>query len=691
MAKGYNFLCEIGTEEIPAGYLQPAIDYIRAETGKKLAEERIGYGTIEVFGTPRRIAVLIGDLAGAQKEEEVEIKGPSAKAAYDASGNPTKALDGFLKGNGVSLDDVYKVSTEKGEYLFAKKKMSSRATGAIIPGIIEHLVKTTPFPKRMRWSEKKLAFPRPIPYFLVLFNGAVLPFSIEGISSSNKTRGHYVQHNSMIDVRSADAYEDTLAANGVIVDQSKRRAAIQKALTDAAHTLGGELVSDDELLNTVTFLTENPCVVTCEFQKEFLVIPDLVLITEMKEHQKYFAVRDKSGTLLPRFLVVSNNPPTDHVRKGNERVITARFNDARFFFEEDRKSPLLSKVDSLKSVLFHKELGSIFEKVERVRFIAGMLAGQLGFDEAMKSKIDRAAVLCKADLNTAMVFEFTSLQGRIGRIYALLDGEDAEVADAIDDHYRPRFQGDRAPSSPVSVALSIAEKVDNIFGSYSVGNIPKGSADPYALRRQANAIVELVVSNQLRLDMKALFESCANKYKEGPALVGKILEFISARANTIYTEAGFRYDEIDACLSTGYFDYLDLYRRAQSIHEFRKQESFGQMLLSFKRMNNIVTAFRQKNAGYRCEFSAAGLAAGEEKSLFEFFDSRKQKIADLISANSYIDLFSLLIEGKSIIDAFFDAVMVMVEDVKMRDNRIALLEIILAPFKNLMDFSKISE
>ncbi|TAL39591.1 MAG: glycine--tRNA ligase subunit beta [Spirochaetes bacterium] len=691
MSKGFNFLCELGTEEIPAGYLPPAIEYIKTEFASKLTAGRIGHDSVVVYATPRRIAVLVEGMASAQKEEEVEVKGPSVKAAYDGAGNPTKALDGFLKGNAVSLKDLYKVSTEKGEYVYARKTMPSGKTEEIIPGILEHVVKSIPFPKRMRWSDKKLAFPRPISYLLVLFNDMVLPFSLEGIASSNKTRGHYVQFNRMVEIKTIASYEKTLRDNGVIVSQGLRREEIRGALKAAAAGLGGALVADEDLIETVTFLTENPCVVVCEFLKEFLVIPDIVLITEMKEHQKYFAVRDKKGTLLSSFLVVSNNPPTDNVRKGNERVITARFNDARFFFDEDRKTTLFSKVESLKNVLFHKELGTIFDKVERVRFIAGLIGGQMKMDAAMKTKLDRATVLCKADLNTAMVFEFTSLQGKMGRIYALLDGEDEEVANAIDEHYKPRFQGDPLPASPVAAALSIAEKIDNIIGSYSVGNIPKGSADPYALRRQANAIVELIIRNGLRLNVRDILVQSAGRYKNGGDLVPKILEFISARANTIFTEAGFRYDEIDACLSIPCYDYLDLYARARSLHEFRTNEGFAQMLLSFKRMNNIVTAFRQKNAGYRCVFDATRLQADEEKKLHGFFDSRKAAIADFIAAGKYIDLFALLIDGKGIIDAFFDAVMVMTDDTAVRDNRIALLELILAPFNDLMDFSKIAE
>ncbi|HPB83951.1 MAG TPA: glycine--tRNA ligase subunit beta, partial [Spirochaetota bacterium] len=413
--------------------------------------------------------------------------------------------------------------------------------------------------------------------------------------------------------------------------------------------------------------------------------------TEMKEHQKYFALRDKAGKLMPNFLVVSNNPPTDHIRAGNERVIRARFNDGRFFFEEDRKMPLSGYVDSLKNVLFHKDLGSIYDKVLRMQEIAAVIVKEMSLPDDTAKKIQRAVELSKADLNTAMVFEFTSLQGQIGRIYALLDGEDPEVADALEEHYRPRSHEDAPPEKIVSVVVSLAEKIDNILGSWSVGNIPKGSQDPYALRRQANAVVDMLIARDIDLDIDRVLDHAAGKYRDGKELLPKILEFINARARTIFSDRGFRYDEIDACLSIGYYNYNELVKRAGSLNEFRKKEQFSQMLLSFKRMNNICSAFRKKNETYALKFSADLLVDPAEKKLHEFFSSRKGDIGRLISENRYIELFELLIGGKGDIDNFFDEVMVMADDVKVRDNRLALLESILAPFRNLLDFSLISE
>lgn len=686
-----NFLLELGTEEIPAGYLPPAIEAIKKAFTDSLTAGRIGFDRVEAYATPRRTAVLITGLAAAQREEEVELKGPSVKAAYDAAGKPTKALEGFIKGNGITAEDVFSKESEKGAYLFAKKRLDAKKTADLLPGIISQIVGAVPYPKRMRWSDKSVTFPRPIRYFLILFNDRVVPFEIDGIASSNRTRGHYIQHNEMVEVASIKQYGDILKQNGVVIDQNERRAMIRKELAAAAQKAGGRLLEDEPLLDTVTYLVEQPAVCACTFDRQFLKLPDIVLIAEMREHQKYFSVVDGSGKLTDTFLVVSNNPPTANVRAGNERVITARFNDARFFYDEDRKVKLADRVESLKSVMFHKELGSIHDKVGRMQAIADHIGEALKLDGALRKKISRAVALCKTDLMTAVVFEFPSLQGKIGRVYALEDGEDADVADAMEDHYKPRFSGEPLPAGMTSVVVSLAEKLDNIFGSFSVGNIPKGSADPYALRRQSNAIVELLIKNEINLEMNGLLGSVAKNYRGGEGLVGKIVEFIAVRAKTIFSESGLSHDEIDACLSTGLSDFLELFRRAKSISDFRKNEKFSQMLLSFKRMNNIVSAFRKENRDYPLSTDPSLFGCEEEKELHRFFDSRADAIDRCIAGSNYLELFGLLIEGKPIIDNFFDTVLVMDKDVKLRDNRLATLEGILKHFTSLMDFSKIED
>jgi glycyl-tRNA synthetase beta chain len=686
-----NFLFEIGTEEIPAGYIPGAITFLEKYFTATFDEQRIACAGVKVYATPRRLVVTATDVASSQKEEMIELKGPSADRAYDADGRPSKALQGFLAGNGILEKNLEKKETPKGVYLFAHKKAESQKTELILPDIILKAITGLPFPKTMTWNVKKIAFPRPIRYLCILFNDKVVPFEIEGIVSDRKTRGHYVRSRGMLDVASIKEYAALLKKHFVILDQEERKSIIRNELKKAADSVKGVLVEDEDLLNIVTYIVEYPHAVICTFKEEFLEIPDIVLITEMKEHQKYFAVRDTKGKLTNYFLPISNNPPTEHIKKGNERVITARFNDARFFFREDRKHSLADKVDSLKSVLFHKELGTIYDKVERVRFIAAELSKHFGVAADDAKKIDRAALICKADLNTAMVFEFTSLQGQIGKIYAALDEEDQAVCDAIDDHYKPRFQNDPLPTGIVSSVLSISEKIDNLFGSFSVGNIPKGSADPYALRRQSIAIIELCIQNKLHLRLDEIFNAVCTKYKNGKELAPQILEFIQTRAKAIFADNNIRYDEVDAVLSTGSYDFYELLLRAQSVSEFRKNEKFGSMLLSFKRMNNILSAFNQKNKNYQLAFSSTLLVQDEEKKLSEFFSSKKSVIESLIKENKYAELFNILIDAKPVIDLFFDKIMVMADDVKVRDNRLALLSSITIMFSAVIDFSKIAE
>jgi len=691
MLNNANFLFEIATEEIPAGYISPALESIKKMFTQKLKEARLEYNEIEIYATPRRIAVFISSLSDLQRKDILEVKGPSVKAAYDSDGNPTKALQGFLRGNDLNLDNTYIEKTEKGEYVYAKKQLSSNKTEDIMPEILEEIILNLPFPKKMKWGNKHLTFPRPIRSFVLMFNNKVIPFSIEGISSSNKTRGHFVQFNDMFEIKDIGNYESLLESKGVILDQHKRKKIIADELEKVAKSVNGILNRDDELLETVTYIVENPYVVVCQFDEDFLKIPEIVLIAEMREHQKYFAVMDSSGKLTNYFLVVANNPVTENIVKGNVKVISARFKDAGFFYKEDKKLSLFDRVDSLKSVLFHKDLGSIYDKIDRMQKIGAVLSQKLNLDQQTSTLIGRSILLCKTDLNTEMVNEFSSLQGKIGKIYAQNDGEDSAVANAIDEHYKPRFHGDKYPSEIISTVVSIAEKVDNIFGSFSVGNIPKGSQDPYALRRQANAIVEMLLRNELNIDLKQLLVEVSKNYKDGKNLISKILDFISARVKTVFAERGFSYDEIDACLSIDFYDYLELFRRAKSINEFRKNQKFTDMLLSFKRMNNILAGFYKKNKGYELSFNEDLLSEKEEKDLFEFFKSQESEINLYIKESKYIELFNLLIKGKDLIDSFFDAVLVMDENVKVRDSRLFLLQDILNNFSSLMDFSKISD
>lgn len=690
MNQNVNFLCELGTEEIPAGYIPPAMNGIEKIIEKQCAEMRLSYDSVEVKATPRRLVFGIAGLADSQETIEQELKGPAASAAFK-DGEPTKALQGFLGSKGLTVDDVVTRETPKGEYVFATQKLTGKPTVEVIPELVTTVVESLSFPKKMKWGEGSLMFPRPLRYIAALFNGAPVSFSVHGVESGNTTRGHFVLSDKMVEIPSVEKYEEILVAHNVTLDHSIRKERIHEQLLQAAKDAGGLLREDDELLDTVTFLVENPHVVTCTFDEEFLEVPDIALIAEMREHQKYFSVVNTDGSLTSTFLVVANVPPSDFVRQGNERVIRARFNDARFFFQEDRKLKLEDRVDGLKKVLFHKELGSVYDKVERMRRVGRELISLLQYDAKIADKTDRAILLSKTDLETAMVNEFASLQGSMGRIYAELDGEDAEVAAAIEGQYRPRFHGDDTPEGPVAILLSMAEKIDNIFGSWSVGNIPKGSQDPYALRRQGHAIIEMIVSAEMNLSLQRVLEAVAEIYTDGESHVPAILDFLLTRARTYFTDRDIAADEYDAVRGSGDTDILELYRRATALHEYRQRDGFTDMLLGFKRMNNIISSFHKKvGESYTPDFDESLLAEKAEKELFSWFQGSNEKIKSLTRESRYIELFEILYQAKDYIDRFFDDVMVMAEDEKVRDTRVALLKQILSAFSSLLDFSAIN-
>jgi glycyl-tRNA synthetase beta chain len=691
MLDNTNLLFELGTEEIPAGYIPTALEALKEKLQTAFNDLLIDYSEIETYATPRRIVVCVSDLAETQKEETVEMRGPSVDKAFDDNDKPSKALLGFLRGNGVELDAIEKRDTGKGVYVFVQKTRETKPTVDLLPELLTEIVHTLPFPKKMKWSTKEIQFPRPLRYLFALYNDKTLSFEIDGIKSSNVTRGHFIQNDKLIEINSAKEYEQKLIAHGVTLDQTKRSHIIKEKLTEAAKSLNLILVEDDELVETVTYLVEDINPVICTFEERFLKIPDIVLIAEMREHQKYFALRNQDGTLSNKFCVISNNPETDFVREGNERVIRARFSDAEFFFDEDAKKTLYERIDDLKAVLFHKELGSVFDKVERMKKIATILSQSLSLSSELKDMVERAVMLSKTDLTTAMVFEFTSLQGQVGRIYAQRDGENKSVSDAIDNHYKPRFHGDDVPTDTVSVILSLSEKIDNIFGSYSVGNIPKGSQDPYALRRQGYAIVDLLVINGLNVELKTVFDSIKDNYNNGSTISNQIIEFITARAKTRFGEDEILYDEFDAVTSTGSSDFYELHNRAKSLHEFRTDGNFSEMLASFKRMNNIITSFLKKNSTYTFSLKEDVLVEEQEKALFEYFSSKADEIENFTARHEYVPLFEILTGAKEKIDSFFDNIMVMADDTKLRDARLGLLNWILQMFSAFIDFSKLSD
>ncbi|MFH0810287.1 MAG: glycine--tRNA ligase subunit beta [Pseudomonadota bacterium] len=497
-----ELLFEIGCEEIPAGYILPALEALARQVESALGEARLSFGETRTFGTPRRLALAVAAVAERQSDQEVKRLGPPKGAAFDSEGRPTKAALGFAKGQGVAMEDLTIEATPKGEYVCARRHEKGRPAAEVLPEILLKLVPALPFPKSMRWGAGRLRFARPIHWLLATLGGQPLTFELDGIVSGGVTYGHRFVSPGPIEPRGAEDYLARLEAAKVIAEPARRREMCRRAVLDAAREAGGAPISDDALLEQVTNLVEFPVAVCGRFDDEFLQIPREVVVTAMREHQRYFAVTDAGGALLPAFVSVVNTPASDMslIRAGNERVLRARLADARFFYREDCKRPLHARLDTLRKVVFHSGLGTSFEKVKRLEELAGLLADRLypGHKQAAR----RAALLSKCDLVTEMVGEFPTLQGTMGGIYARGSGETEEVAQAIAEHYLPKGAQEEVPKTEAGVVVSLADKLDNICGVFGLGLVPTGTADPYALRRQCLAVITLCWAKGLHLDLR---------------------------------------------------------------------------------------------------------------------------------------------------------------------------------------------
>ena len=554
MAK--ELLLEIGTEEIPARFLPPVLEEMAVSFRKLLDAERIGVGEILTWGTPRRLALVAREVAEAQAEVTQEIIGPPKAVAMDAAGNVTPAAAGFARAQGVAVSDLIEVDTPRGVYLAVKKSTTGRPTAERLPELLPGFILGLSFPKSMRWGAETITFARPIHWILARYGGAVVPFELGDVTSGGVTFGHRFLAPQAVEVADAQAYVAALKAARVIVDPEARRTLLSEELARAAAGVKGEVVPNPGLLEENTFLVEYPSVVVGNFEDKFLALPDAVLITSMREHQRYFSLRGADGRLLPHFIAVNNtltrNPEV--VRQGHERVIRARLSDAMFFFQEDSKTPLENRVDALKGVVFHSLLGTSYEKMERFRELAVSLSRQLAPE--LSDAVSRAATLCKADIVTEMVGEFPSLQGVMGRQYALLNGEPPEVAEALFTHYLPRHADDELPQDKVGALVGLADRLDTICGCFGVGLSPTGTADPYGLRRHALAVIRILRSQQLHLDLASavaaaleLLKDKISRTVEETAL--EVLDFFQTRLQHLLLVEGFDHETITAVLGRG--------------------------------------------------------------------------------------------------------------------------------------------
>lgn len=685
-----TLLFEIGTEEIPAGYIEPALAALRSLMADRLTEARLDHGDIRTAGTPRRLAVIVADLAERQRSLTSEILGPPRRVAYDADGRPTVPAVKFAEKVGVPVERLRVAATPKGEYLSARVTERGRPAAVCLRTILPAVVAAVPFPKSMRWADLTATFARPIVSILALLGTTPVVFEAAGVRSGRTTFGHRFMAPGRVRIPEPAAYGEALRTAWVIVDPVERRDAIVAGVDRCAASVGGRVLADDDLLGVVTNLVEYPAPVVGRFAPEYLEVPREVLITAMREHQKYFAVVDADGRLMPHFVAVNNTPATDMavVARGHERVLRARLEDARFFFRTDRDTPLETMADKLRSVLFQAQLGSVHDKVERVEQLARGLALRWGGSPDLEPTVGRAARLCKADLVSHMVGEFPKLQGTMGRVYALQQGEPEPVATAIEEHYRPVAAGAELPGTEAGAVLAVADKLDTLCGCFRAGLIPTGAADPYALRRQAIGVLQILRTRAVRIAVAEMIAESLARYGavDGDA-AAKVGAFLESRLAHLMSEEGLDKDTVAAVLGAGLGDVPSAWHKAEALQRLRAKPDFEPIAAAFKRVVNIIRKSGDSAAGGVRE---SLLAHPSEAGLLAAHRSVEAAVRDDLAAGGYDQALARVATLGAPVDAFFQDVMVMVEDAEVRRNRLALLARVAGLFDTVADFSKLS-
>ena len=685
-----EFLLEIGTEEIPAGFVPQALRDLENLMTKELDAQRIDFEGLRTFGTPRRLVLVVRSMAERQRDVETRKLGPSKQAAFDSHGNPTKAALGFARSQSVSVEALEIVQTEKGEYVSALKKEVGRPTAEVLPAFLPRLILSIPFQKSMRWADVPIRFARPIHWILALFGGEVIDFELGNIRSGNITYGHRFMQPQAIRVDRFETYLEKTREAFVLIDPEERKEKIRREMDREASAVSGKILVDEGLLEEVVYLVEYPVALCGTFERGFLDLPPEVVVHSMKEHQRYFPVVDEKGRLLPHFICVSNIEPRDRkvVIRGNERVLRARLSDAAYFFNEDRKVPLEKRVEQLRKVVFQAKLGTSYEKVMRFQELALWMCERI--DPSLREAVSRTAFLCKADLVTGMVGEFPKLQGVMGREYARLAGEPPEVADAIRDHYLPAFAGDRLPENPIGDIVGMADKLDTIVGCFGVGLLPTGTADPFGLRRQALGIIRIILEKRYPLSLVQMIEESARLLREKlerPAaeVQKEVLDFFRIRYENYLLDKGYPFDVIEAAVSTSFDELVDVQHRVDALRSARAWEDFESVVIAFKRAMNIL-----KGLSLEEEVDPSAFSEEAEKKLYQAFLEARKNIEASLGKRDYESALQGMIGMKKPIDDFFDGVMVMVEDKQVRANRLALLDAIGKLFLRIADFSKLA-
>jgi len=681
-----TLLIELGTEELPPKSLKTLATTFFEQIKNQIDNAELAYEDITWFATPRRLAIKVTVLQEKQADKEIEKRGPAVNVAFDEEGNASKAAQGWARSNGITVEQAERLVTDKGEWLLHKATQQGKTIAELLPAMVNYALGKLPIPKPMRWGNERIQFIRPVHTLVLLYGDTIIAGETLGVSSSNVVTGHRFHHHGLVTIDHADNYESILHAAHVMVDFDKRQRLISEQINKAADSINGQALLDDELLNEVTALVEWPVTLVGSFDENFLKVPAEPLIYSMKDHQKYFPVTDKNGKLLNKFIFVANIESKDpqQVIFGNEKVIRPRLADAEFFFKTDKKQTLEQRLTSLESVLFQKQLGTLKDKSERISTLSEFIAEKIGEDTAIAN---RAGLLSKTDLMTDMVLEFPQVQGIMGKYYALHDGEDHNVAQALEDQYRPRFSGDKLPEGNIGCAVAIADKIDTLVGIFGINQQPKGDKDPFALRRAAIGLIRIIIEKQLELDIKDLLSKSIELYDEkltNKEVLEQVIEFVLGRYRAYYQEKNISVDVIQSVLAKSPMAPLDFDKRIEAVSYFKNIAEAQNLAAANKRVGNILAKFD----GTLYESVKSELTTEQaEIVLVEKYQKIYSDVQPLMASKSYQAALTSLALLREPIDSFFENVMVMAEDEEVKVNRLTLLNDIRNSFFAIADIS----
>lgn len=687
-----DLIIEIGTEELPPKSLRKLAEAFKDGLVSGINTTGLHYQSVKWFATPKRLAVLFSELQEKQQDQVIEKRGPAVSAAFDADGNPTKAALGWARGNGIEVSEAERLKTDKGEWLLAKIAQPGKHVTDLLQNIVDAALKQLPIPKAMRWGDSAEEFVRPIHSLLAMFGSEVVAISVKGVAATNQTQGHRFHSPAYRELPHANQYEALLAEHYVTADYEKRKADIQQALQSKAAEYQGHIEPDAELLEEITSLVEHPVVMAATFEERFLAVPKEALIYTMKGDQKYIPLLDDDNKLLPVFLFVSNidSRVPQSVISGNEKVIRPRLADAEFFYQTDLKTNFADNIDQLGNIVFQKQLGTIKERVQRISSLSGAIADKVSGNATDAA---RAGLLCKNDLVSNMVLEFTSLQGIMGRYYASACGENTQVATAIGEQYLPAFAGDTLPSTLESAAVAIAEKLDTLVGIFATGQLPKGDKDPFALRRATIGILRICIEQSLPLDLVWLVDEAAKLVQpkfDKPIDTQQVLDFVNARLKSMYLEQGYEAPVLLAVMAKQPRIAVDFAKQVEAIKQFAQHPAAEALASANKRVANIIRKSQEESITLLDEVDESLLEDDAEKQLYNRVSQIEAQVASLAECGEYTEALAQLASLKDVIDNFFDNVMVNADDINVRTNRLTLLSKLRNAFLFVADVSLLS-